>query len=146
MAITNLQLESPATPLLLTWPFIAIETWVSSPGASLVTVGCLIAKPAWSSAAALIVTLQGEAVPTQVPGSPLRPFQPVSSEPAAGSAFSSTSSPSEKSAEQNAPQEIPAGVLVTVPVPLPALRTLSLSWGAVRKANTSTFALPARVT
>ena len=48
------------------------------------------------------------------------PLQPVKMEPAAGAAVSVTAVPLVKLAEQVAPQVIPAGLLVTVPVPVPA--------------------------
>ena len=48
------------------------------------------------------------------------PLQPVKIEPAAGAAVSVTAVPLVKLAEQVAPQVIPAGALVTVPLPVPA--------------------------
>src|SRR5439155_22375007 len=45
-------------------------------------------------------------------------------EPAAGAAVSVTAVPLVKLAEQVTPQVIPAGVLVTVPMPVPALETV----------------------
>ena len=58
------------------------------------------------------VTLQAP-VPLQAP------LQPANVEPAAGIAVKVTTVPLVKLAEQVAPQEIPAGELTTVPVPLP---------------------------
>src|SRR3989449_785364 len=65
-------------------------------------------------AAAETVTVQVP-VPEQPP-----PLQPVKVEPAAGAAVSVTAVPLVKLAEQVAPQVIPAGALVTVPLPVPA--------------------------
>jgi len=70
--------------------------------------------------AALMVTTQ-VAVPLQ----PL-PLQPVNVEPAAGLAVSVTLLFAVKLALQVAPQLIPAGLLVTVPVPVPDLDTVSV--------------------
>ena len=61
-----------------------------------------------------IVTVQLP-VPEQPP-----PVQPPKAEPAAGAAVSVTAAPLAKLAAQVAPQLIPAGLLVTVPVPAPA--------------------------
>jgi hypothetical protein len=52
-------------------------------------------------------------------------LQPVKVEPAAGVAVKVTSAPLANEAEQVAPQSMPAGVLLTVPLPLPAFVTVS---------------------
>ena len=67
---------------------------------------------ALTEVAAFMVTLQAP-VPLQAP------LQPVKVEPEAGVAVRLTTVPLAKFAEQVAPQEIPAGELVTVPVPVP---------------------------
>src|SRR5947208_11519601 len=54
------------------------------------------------------------------------PLQPLKVEPAAGAAVSVTAVPPAKLAEQVAPQLMPAGLLVTVPVPVPAFETVSV--------------------
>ena len=54
------------------------------------------------------------------------PLQPVKVEPAAGAAVSVTAVPLVKLAEQVAPQVMPAGALVMVPVPVPTLETVSV--------------------
>ncbi len=64
--------------------------------------------------AAESVTLQGP-VPVHPP-----PLQPVKVEPAAALAVSVTAVPLVKLAAQVAPQSMPAGELVTVPLPVPA--------------------------
>jgi len=76
------------------------------------------AKVAVTEVAALTVTVQ-VVVPEQPP-----PLQPVKVEPAAGAAVRVTTVPVVKEVEHVAPQEIPEGALVTVPVPLPALVTV----------------------
>ena len=68
--------------------------------------------------AAETVTVQGPA-PAQPP-----PLQPVNVEPAAGAAVSVTAVPLAKLVEHVAPQVIPAGELVTVPLPVPAVVTV----------------------
>src|SRR5437879_4304876 len=70
----------------------------------------LVAKVAVTEVAALTVTLHVP-VPVQAP------LQPVKEEPAAGAAVRATTVPVVKEVEQVAPQEIPTGALVTVPVP-----------------------------
>src|SRR5438445_3340336 len=92
---------------------------VPTPAPDLVTLSakddCM--KVAVTEVAAFIVTLQ---VP--VPVQP--PLQPVKVEPAAGAAVKVTTVPVVKAVEHVAPQEIPAGLLVTVPLPAPALETV----------------------
>ena len=66
-------------------------------------------------------------VRVQVPVPVQPPLQPVNAEPASGVAVNMTEVPLPKSAAQVAPQVIPAGALVTVPVPVPALETVR--WG-----------------
>jgi len=70
--------------------------------------------------AALSVTVQAP-VPEQPP-----PLQPLKLEPAAGAAVKVTAVPLEYAAAQVAPQEMPAGLLVTVPIPAPVLLTVSM--------------------
>jgi len=69
--------------------------------------------------AAFIVAVQ-VAVPEQPP-----PLQPVKVEPAAGTAVKVTAVPLENGVEHVVPQLIPAGAVVTMPVPAPALVTVS---------------------
>jgi hypothetical protein len=78
-----------------------------------------------------MVTVQGPA-PLQAP------LQPAKVEPAAGEGVSVTGVPAAKSAVQAAPQSIPGGLLVTVPLPVPALLTVRLKVdGSVRKVKTA---------
>ena len=69
------------------------------------------ANVAVTAFAAFIETVQVESCRLQAPLQPLKP------EPAAATAVSVTLVPSVKSAAQVAPQAMPAGLLVTVPVP-----------------------------
>ena len=55
------------------------------------------------------------------------PLQPVKVELAPGVALSVTTVPLVSDAEQVAPQLMPVGLLVTVPVPVPALETVSVT-------------------
>src|SRR5207245_8323873 len=57
-------------------------------------------------------------------------------EPAAGAAVSVTAVPLAKLAVHVAPQVIPAGELVTVPLPVPALLTVSAKLGRLKVAVT----------
>src|SRR5947209_2953042 len=70
-------------------------------------------------------------VPEQPP-----PLQPVKVEPAAGVAVSVTAVPLVKLAEQVAPQVMPAGELVTVPLPVPAGATVRVKVCGVKLAVT----------
>ena len=78
----------------------------------------LTVKVAVTARAVLMVTLQAP-VPVQLP------FQPVKVAPAAGAAVKLTVVPLVNEAEQVAPQLMPAGVLVTVPLPVPDFITVS---------------------
>ena len=57
---------------------------------------------------------------------PPPPFQPSKVSPVAGVAVNVTTVPSAKLKVQTAPQLIPAGLLVTVPLPLPVLLTVKV--------------------
>src|SRR2546426_1141868 len=88
------------------------------------TVGGVVSvKLGVTVVAALMVTLQAP-VPETPP-----PRQRIKVEPAAGVAVSVTTVPLAKPAEQVAPQLIPAGLLVTVPEPVPASVTVSAKVG-----------------
>ena len=68
-----------------------------------------------------VTVVAAESVTVQVPA-PVQPppLQPLKVEPAAGAAVSVTAVPLVKLAAQVAPQLMPAGELVTVPLPAPA--------------------------
>src|SRR5207245_4243333 len=77
-----------------------------------------------------VTVVAAESVTVQAPG-PVQPapLQPPKVEPAAGAAVSVTAVPLAKLAAQVAPQLMPAGLLVTVPAPAPALETVSTRAG-----------------
>jgi hypothetical protein len=79
--------------------------------------GGLELKLALTDFAASMVTLHAP-VPLQAP------LQPAKVEPESGAAVKLTTVPLAKLAEHVVPQEIPEGVLVTVPVPAPLLATV----------------------
>ena len=109
---------------------------VTVPVPALVTVSAKDgnAKVAVTARTALIVTVQ-VLVPVQAP------LQPVKIDPAAGAAVSVTTVPVVKEVEQVAPQEMPAGALVTVPLPLPDLVTLSAKDDCMKVAVTEVAAV-----
>src|SRR3989475_5904382 len=69
------------------------------------------------------------------------PLQPLTVEPPAGAAVSVTAVPLAKLAAQVAPQVMPAGLLVTLPAPVPALETVSVKVCRVKVAVTVVAAL-----
>src|SRR5437016_2584324 len=84
-----------------------------------------------------VTVVAAESVTTQVPAPEQPPpLQPVKVEPAAGVAVSVTAVPLVKLAEQVAPQVIPAGALVTVPLPVPAGVTVRVKVCSVKVAVT----------
>ena len=92
---------------------------VSVPARVVVSAYWMTANVAVTDCAWLIATVQVVAVPVQAPD------QPVKLEPAVGAAVRVTDVPLLKLAEHVLPQLIPAGLLVTVPVPAPDLLTVS---------------------
>src|SRR5438552_7133244 len=81
-------------------------------------------KVAVMEVSVVMATTHG-AVPAQPP-----PLQPVNAEPGAGLAVRVTVASLANLAEQVDPQSIPAGALVTVPAPAPAVETVSANVGA----------------
>src|SRR2546426_6250640 len=90
--------------------------------------------------AVTVVAAESVTVQVPVPEQP-PPAQPVKVEPASGAAVSVTAVPLVKLAEQVAPQLIPTGALVTVPLPVPALLTVSAKVGRAKVAVTVVAAL-----
>jgi hypothetical protein len=81
-----------------------------------VSVWLVLAKSAVTLVKALMVTTH---VPVPEHPPPLQPAPPVNVEFGPGVAVKVTTAPCAKNDEQVAPQEIPDGLLVTVPVPVP---------------------------
>ena len=86
-------------------------------------------KLAVTERAALIVTAHAP-VPLHPP-----PLQPAKLEPLAGAALSVTLEEAGKLVLHVAPQLMPAGLLLTVPVPVPLLVTVSVWFGAADVVN-----------
>jgi hypothetical protein len=115
-------------------------------GVVLETVGGVVsaaavdAKLAVTDAACVIVTVQAP-VPVQAP------LQPLKVALAPGVAFSVTTVPDAKFCVHDAPQLSPAGVAIaTVPLPVPALATVSVYFGfSVKVALAAWFALIVRL-
>src|SRR5262245_31053863 len=93
---------------------------VPPPAPALLTVSAKddFMKVAVAVVAAFIVPVPVVAVPVQPP------LQPVKVDPAAAAAVRVTDVPVAYDVEQVAPQEMPVGLLVTVPAPAPALETV----------------------
>src|SRR5439155_724963 len=83
------------------------------------------AKVGSVNVAVTVVAAETVTVHVPVPEQP-PPVQPVKVEPAAGAAVSVTAVPLVKLAEQVAPQLMPVGELVTVPLPVPDGVTVSV--------------------
>jgi hypothetical protein len=96
--------------------FTAVERATS--GLSVKPPAVVAPKVAVMPPAAVIETVQ-----VGMPAQPL--LQPVKVEPAADVAVNVTSAPLANDAEQVAPQSMPVGTLLTVPLPLPAFVTVS---------------------
>jgi hypothetical protein len=107
---------------------------VPAPDLVTVTMTDCSANVAETDAAAFIVTVQAP-LPKQAPLHPVKP------DPASGVTVKLTTVPLAKAAEQLAPQEMPAGELVMVPVPVPILPTLSVKLCSAKVAVTVVAAL-----
>lgn len=104
---------------------------VPAPGPALVTVKAYVgAKVAVTNLAAVMLMVQVP-VPAQAPP------QPANVEPTAAVAVKVTLEPFTNDAAQVGPQEIPAGLLVTVPAPLPCFVTVNETGGAVTVTATT---------
>src|SRR5207249_2160633 len=104
------------------------------PTGALVTVplpaplGLTVSVKVGVKVAVTVVAVLSVTVHVPVPEQP-PPLQPVKVEPAAGGAVSVTTVPLANEAEHVAPQAIPAGALVTVPLPAPLGLTVSVKSG-----------------
>lgn len=103
---------------------------VPAPERATVKFAVLRVKVAETLRAAVMVTVQVDAVPVQAP------LQPAKLLPDAGTAVRVTDVPLTKSAPQVVPQAMPAGAEVTVPAPLPSLTTLNGRCRSVKVAVT----------
>src|SRR5438093_8049809 len=100
-----------------------------------VPAGVTVSENVGAKVAVTVVAAESVIVHAPVPLQP-PPLQPVKAEPAAGVAVSVTAVPLAELAEQGAPQVIPAGALVTVPLPVPAGVTVRVKLCRVRVAVT----------
>jgi hypothetical protein len=110
--------EQAAPQLMPAGALVTVPVPVPAFATVRVKLFALAAKLATTVVAAAIVSVQ-VAVPSHGPAP-----QPVKVEPVAGAAVKVIAVPLAKLAEQVAPQLMPAGALVTVPVPVPALVTV----------------------
>src|SRR5439155_368880 len=124
-AVPLVKLAEQVTPQLI--PTGALVT-VPLPVPALLTVSAKLGR---LKVAVTVVAAESVTVHAPVPEHP-PPSQPVKVEPAAAVAVSVTAVPLVKLAEQVAPQLIPAGELVTVPLPLPALLPMSAKLGRLK--------------
>src|SRR5213592_1313520 len=90
---------------------------VPLPAPALLTVSAKLGTP---NVAVTVVAAFNVTVHVPVPEQP-PPLQPLNVDPAAGAAVKVTAVPLEYVAAQVAPQEMPAGILVTVPIAWPVL-------------------------
>jgi len=120
VSVTAVPLGKLATHVALQVMPVGALVTVPLPAPAGVTVSVKVwsVKVAVTVVAAETVTVQAP-VPEQAP-----PLQPLKVEPAAGAAVSVTAVPLVKLAEHVAPQVIPVGALVTVPLPVPAAVTV----------------------
>src|SRR5438552_12677995 len=105
---------------------------VPLPVPTLLTVS---AKAGRRKVAVTVVAAETETTHDPVPEHP-PPLQPVKVDPAAGVAVSVTAVPLAKLAVQVAPHVMPAGELVTVPLPVPTSLTVSAKVGRLKVAVT----------
>jgi len=128
-AVPLAKLAVHVTPQLI--PTGALVT-VPLPVPALLTVSAKLGrlKAAVTDVAAETVTVHAP-VPVHPP-----PLQPLKIEPAAGAAVSVTAVPLGKLAAQVAPQVMPVGELVMVPLPVPVLETVRVKVCGVKVAVT----------
>ncbi len=111
-------------------PVDEVTVPVPVPARTTVSVCCVGWKVAVTVVAALMVTTQLP-VPEQPP-----PLQPVNVEPGLVVAVNTTTLPWSTAAAQVAPQVMPAGADVTVPVPMPAFTTVRVRVMGAKVATT----------
>src|SRR6185295_15531596 len=100
-----------------------LDVTLPTPVPARVTVAANVGVPAVLNVA---VTLRACVIATVQPPVPVHaPLQPANVEPLAAAAVSVTDAPEANVAEQVEPQLMPAGLDVTVPVPVPARVTVN---------------------
>ncbi len=132
----NTDPEAGAAAKLTTVPELY---WKEHAAPQLIPAGELVTVPLpvpifvtdnWNNGTKVAVTMVAEfTVTLQVPVPVQAPPQPVNAIPASGAAVRITGVPAVNENEHVAPQLIPAGLLVTVPVPVPNFETVSASCG-----------------
>jgi len=127
VSVGSVQVDA-ASPLRVRAVLMAVRSSVMCTAFSTVvaaTSGLSVKLPPLTAVKVAVTDVAAFTVTTQfpVPEQPL-PLQPANVEPAAGAALRVTTVPVVKEVEQVAPHEIPAGELVTVPPPVPALVTV----------------------
>jgi hypothetical protein len=90
-----------------------------------------ISEPAMSPKVAVTVVVDDIATVQLVAATLVQPLQVVKVAPGAGVAVSTTMVPAGIVSLQSAPHEIPAGMLVTVPLPAPVFTTFNCTDAAV---------------
>jgi hypothetical protein len=114
--IADCPVQAEALPLLP--PVVHVKLLSSAVGSVM---------PPEEEALKVAVTLRAAVMLTaQLPVPEHAPVQPANVEPLLAAAVSVTTAPGLKLALQVLPHEIPAGLLLTVPLPVPALLTLSV--------------------
>ena len=106
---------------------------VPVPPPEMVTVSPIVVEDA--NVAVTVVALVGATVHAPVPEQP-PPDQPANTEPAAGVAVRTIELPDGNVAEHVVPHEMPAGALVTLPLPSPARTTVSATGAGANVAPT----------
>jgi len=121
----------PAAGAAVSVTAVPLAKLAAQVGPQLMPAGLLVTVPAPAAAletvsmragvkvAVTVVAAESVTVQAPVPEHP-PPVQPLKVEPPAGAAVSVTAVPLVKLAAQVAPQSMPAGELVTVPLPVPA--------------------------
>ena len=134
-SVPKLNVASHSVPQLMP---VGVLVTVPEPPPAFVTfsVNASSVKVAVTDLALLVVTRHSFEPLTES-----QPLQATALEPVPETPFSATVVPSANSAEHSVPQLMPVGVLVTVPLPLPALVTFSVNFGVSAKVAVTAFAL-----
>ena len=111
-------------------PGVLVTVPVPAPPTVTVSATVVVVK-----VAVTVVALTGVTVQVPVPVQP-PPDQPAKTEPVAGAAVRTTGLPARNVAEQVVPHAMPAGALVTLPLPRPARTTVSATGAGAKVART----------